>query len=133
MADIYAIVDDQRAFLSALDRVTASRMLVAYENVLRQAQKDYRGFTDRLEQWQRANPSMDPRGASPSRHWIFQQERYKALIGQLEQNTALYAKVSAGAIRDSQQAAMQKAQATNTDLIHASLGGGDMGGGRVRQ
>jgi SPP1 gp7 family putative phage head morphogenesis protein len=129
--NIYQLADQHRAYLSTLDRVTARRMQTAYERILRDAQRDYARFNKRLQAWQADHPSMDPRGASPSRHWVFQQERYKALIGQLQSNLSVYAKVSTGAITDGQQAAMQKAQADNSELLMASLGGGDRGSGLI--
>lgn len=131
MADIFQLADDQRAYLSTLDRVAAKRMETAYGRILREAQSDYAGFVQRLNQWQADHPSMDPKGASPSRHWVFQQERYQVLIGDLRANLSFYAKVSTSAITDAQNAAMQKAQADNTQLIRASMGGGREAAGLV--
>ncbi len=131
MADIYTLVDEQRSFLQSLDRVTAGQMHAAYARVHAQATKDYRGFTARLETWQASHPSMDPRGASPPRHWVFQQQRYKDLMTQLEQNLAYYAKVSTLTIEEAQRAAMGKAQADTTEVIRASLGGGEEAAGAI--
>jgi len=131
MADLYQLVDEQRSYLSSLDRVTASQMHAAYSKVLDQARIDYKGFTARLETWQQAHPSMDPRGASPPRHWVFQQARYQDLVTQLETNLTYYAKVSALSITEAQRAAMGKAQGDMTEVIRASMGGDEKAAGHI--
>lgn len=128
MADLYSLVDEQRSYLSSLDRVTARQMHAAYSKVLDQAQRDYASFSAKLVAWKQAHPSMDPRGASPSRHWVFQQERYQQLIAQLESGLGYYAKVSSKAISSAQREAIGKSQADNEDLIRAALGGGKAAG-----
>lgn len=129
MADLYDLVDEQRQFLGSLDRLTAQRMSLAYGEVLKQARSDYAAFSAKVDAYRKAHPDADPRKASPSRHWVFQQERYQTLISQLQANVTMYTNVSTGAITNAQHAGMQKAQSDTTSLISASMGGGEKGAG----
>jgi len=99
-------------------------MAATYTVLLGNAQRDRAAFQKKLVIWQQAHPSMDPRGSSPSRHWVFQQERYQQLESQLYANLNIYAGVSAGAITDSQEAAMRMVQASAPHMIAGALGGG---------
>ena len=129
MSDLYDLVDDQRQFLGSLDRVTAQQMSTAYAAVLKQAKADYAAFSAKVEAYRAAHPHQDPTKASPSRHWVYQQERYQTLISQLTANVTMYTNVATGAITNAQRASMQKAQSDTTSIISASMGGGDKGAG----
>ena len=131
MSDVYALADEQRAGLAVLDRVTAQRMAATYTVLLANAQRDRAALIKKLVIWQAAHPSVDPRGASPSRHWVFQQERYKQLEQQLGASLNIYAGVSAGAISDAQEAAMRMVQASQPSMIAGALGGGDRAAGAL--
>lgn len=123
MPDIYDLVDQQRYQLGQLDDQTARRMTAAYSNLLTQAHKDHDAFQAKLAAWRAANPSMDPRGSSPSRHWVFQEERYQNLVTQLQTNLAYYANISSTALTEAQRRAMTQAQGDVPRLIGASAGG----------
>ena len=114
-----------------MDRVAAGQMEAAYGRLLGQAHTDLAAFNKKLVIWQQANPSMDPRGASPSRHWVYQQERYTQLVSQLEANLAFYAKTSTKSIAGAQEAAMRQSQADNRKLMAASMGGGAEAQGKI--
>ena len=125
MADLYDLLDEQRRQLGTLDRVAAGQMGTAYARLLAQAHTDLDAFDRKLESWQAAHPSMDPRGSSPSRHWVFQQDRYQQLVEHLQVNGEFYAKVSSGAIASAQDGAMRLVQMDHEKLMRQALGGGE--------
>lgn len=123
MPDVYGMSDEQRRQLGQLDQTTAARMTLAYTKLLDQAHKDHDAFQAKLTAWKAANPSMDPRGASPSRHWVFQEERYQNLITQLNTNLGFYAAISSKAMTDAQRRSMEQARGDVPANIAASMGG----------
>lgn len=121
MASIYDVAQQERDSLATLDSATATRLSQAYSTIYASAQGDLDAFSRMLSDWYKSHPGGDPGSSSPSRHWLFQQQRYKALVAQLQQAIATYNAVAADAIATHQELAMRQAQASNDYILSSTI------------
>ena len=115
MTPIEQEIARQRARLLAIERKQTAEITRAYGVVAARLIRDLRGLSEQIEQ-------ARERGAEVRPGWLFAQDRFRRLLADLREHTALFLERSARTVTATQRAAVQEAFDDGKRLARLALG-----------
>lgn len=112
---IYDIADRYRRDLIAKDRQAARDILEAYGRAYQQIRVAFDGLVARIEQQRQS-------GQQPTVTDLLTEDRWRALMAQVEDAMRRFADFAAGRIEDRQRESVENAERHSRDLIEAGMG-----------